>query len=69
MEVDGARAEEQLRGGVPVGQVLPNERGDLPLLSGELRRGGDVTAAGGFAGGTQLQLAERQGIPPVAATS
>src|SRR5690348_10937458 len=51
VEVDGAGAEEQLCGGVPVGQALPNERGDLPFLGGELCRGGDVAAAGGLAGG------------------
>src|SRR5947207_11401718 len=54
VEVDSTRAEEQLCGGVPVGQALPNERGDLPLLGSELGRGGDVAAAGGFAGGAQL---------------
>src|ERR1700745_844710 len=37
-EVDRARAEEQLGGGVPGGQALPNERGDLPFLGGELGR-------------------------------
>src|SRR5262249_31422871 len=50
VEVDSAGAEEQLCGGVPVGQALPNERGDLPFLGGELSRGGDVAAAGRFAG-------------------
>src|SRR5689334_24450134 len=54
VEVDSARAEEQLCGGVTVGQALPNERGDLPFLGSELGRGGDVAAAGGFAGGAQL---------------
>src|SRR6185437_14043308 len=54
VEVDGARAEEQLGGGVPVGQALPYERGDLPFLGGELGRGGDVAAAGRLAGGAQL---------------
>src|SRR5690242_16595668 len=54
VEVDGARADEQLCGGVPVGQALPNERGHLPLLRGELRRGGDVAAAGRLPGGAQL---------------
>ena len=51
VEVDGAGAEVQLCGGVPVGQPLPDQRGDLPLLGGELSRGGDVAATGGFAGG------------------
>src|SRR5689334_15642823 len=54
VEVDGARAEEQLGGGVPVGHALTDERGDLPFLGGELGRGGDVAAAGGLTGGAQL---------------
>src|SRR5438270_184842 len=53
VEVDSTRAEEKLCGGVPVGQALPNERGDLPFLGGELGRGGDVAAAGSLPGGAQ----------------
>src|SRR6478672_8684609 len=54
VEVDGARAEEQPGRDVPVGQALPDQAGDLPLLGGERRARRGVAAAGGLAGGPQL---------------
>src|SRR3954452_7227368 len=54
VEVDGARADEQLRGGVPVGQPLPDQPGDLALLRGQVGGGRDVAPARGLAGGAQL---------------
>src|SRR3954453_8531835 len=54
VEVDGARADEQPGGGVPVGQPLPDQAGHLPFLRRQLVDGGDVAAAGGLPGGPQL---------------
>ena len=49
--VDGGRAEEQLRGDVPVALALADQPGDLRLLGGELLGGPGRPLAGAFAGG------------------
>src|SRR3954470_9311841 len=46
VEVDGAWADEQLRGDVAVGQPLAREGGDLAFLGGQLGGRGDVAAPG-----------------------
>src|SRR5262249_48363790 len=51
---DGAGADEQPGGDLPVGQVPGDQPGDLLLLRGEHRRGPGAARAGPLAGGTQL---------------
>src|SRR5262245_33520133 len=52
--LDGAGADEQPGGDLPVGQVLGDQPGDLLLLRGEHRRGLGAARAGPLAGGAQL---------------
>src|SRR5262247_4733044 len=52
--LDGAGADEQPGGDLPVGQVPGDQPGDLLLLRGEHRRGPGAARAGSFAGGAQL---------------
>src|SRR5215470_18544196 len=51
---DGAGADEQPGGDLPVGQVLGDQPGDLLLLGGEHLRGLGAARAGPLAGGAQL---------------
>src|SRR5271165_3238309 len=52
--VDGGRAEEQLRGDVPVAFSLADQAGDLRFLRGEVGFGPGGPLAGAFPGGQQL---------------
>src|SRR5262245_49360497 len=52
--LDGAGADEQPGGDLPVGQVLGDQPGDLRLLRGEHRRGPGAARTGPLARGTQL---------------
>src|SRR5918992_951467 len=54
VEVDRARAEEQLGGHVPVRQALRHETGDLELLCGQLGSRARVALARRLAAGAQL---------------
>src|SRR5918999_3947778 len=54
VEVDRARAEEQLGGHVPVRQALRDETGDLELLCGQLGSRARVALARRLAAGAQL---------------
>jgi hypothetical protein len=51
--VDRPRADEQLRGDIPVRQALADQPGDLQLLSGQ--RAAGSSGADGLAGGPQLR--------------
>src|SRR5215475_9614580 len=51
---DGAGADEQPGGDLPVGQVPGDQPGDLLLLRGEHLRGSGAARAGPFPGGAQL---------------
>ena len=57
MVVDGGRAQEQLRGDVPVAVSLAGQPGDLRLLRRELLGGLGGPLAGSLAGGQQLDRA------------
>src|SRR5215475_7820543 len=52
--LDGAGADEQLAGDLPVGQALGGQPGDLRLLRREHLRGPEAARAGPLAGGAQL---------------
>src|SRR5215467_768679 len=52
--LDGAGADEQPRGDLPVGQVVGDQAGDLLLLRGEDLRDPGAARTGPFTGGAQL---------------
>lgn len=62
--VDGARAQEELGGDLPVGGALADEPGDLEFLRGELTEGARVALATGFRGRSSYVPAQGRG--PVA---
>jgi hypothetical protein len=53
--IDGARADEQLRGDLRVGRAAGRQRRDLGFLRREVVAGLGATLAGGLAGGNQLE--------------